>query len=227
MSRTSGTFYSDTPHTGGFVFYDALNLNLPSAQQGSGASQLAWTRNAAGDWSLNNATVGVATFNVGMGFADEKRIIEAAFKGMPFQEQFGTAAGTPGYPAPAAGFPPFTGASELTPPLTAPPKGVQITDVVAIYNVGVANLTAASLSLNRTAFTNNGVRVVTNIPVAATALPLVFQAGDYTVVRAVTSTPVFETTDLSTVTLELSVTTAATTTLRVYGLGVHVNFNWD
>lgn len=221
MSGTAGAFYADTAHTGGWYWHGAANLE-PFATQ-----LLLLTRNALADYSWNRTpAAGVENYNVVSSLDELKRLIEVPFKGMPFQEQFGTAAGTAGYPADAPGFPPYTGASQLTPPLNAPPKGVQITDVAVVYTVGVVNLTAASLSLNRTVFANNVAPAITNLPIAATALPLVVQANPYVAVRAVTA-PAFEITDLSDVSCEFAFTMANTGTVRVYGIGFHCNFNYD
>lgn len=217
--RTQGAFYADTAHQGGWVFYDATMLFPFSAN-------LVLTRNALGDYSFNRTAAGAETYQLVAPLADVKRLIEVSTAPLPFQEQFGTAAGGAGYPAGAPGVPPFTGATQLTPPTGAPAKGIKLRDCVAIYTVGVAALTAASLSLNRTVFANNVANAITNIPIDATALPLATQANPYVVVRAVT-TPSFETADLSDAALELSITMQNTGTIRLYGLGFHFDFNFD
>lgn len=223
MPHHAQPMYCDTPHAGGWFIHDAFNLNTLSGQL------LLLTRNALGDYSLNRTAAGAENYNVVFGFDDLKRLIEAvppsAGSPLPFQEQFGTAAGGPGFPA-TRGFPPFAGASQLTPPTAWPPKGVQITDCTVIYQVGVAALTAASLSLNRTVFANNVANAVTNLPLGGSALSLPTQANPYVAVLPVT-TPVFETADLSDLTLEFAFTMANTGTIRVYGLGMHLLFNYN
>lgn len=218
--RTQGAFFADTPHSGGWIFYNALEL-APAF-----SANLLLTRNALGDYSLNRTAAGAETYNIPQGILDLKRLIADSVSGMPYQEQFGTAAGATGYPAGAAGIPPFTGATQLTPATALTPKGIKVTDVVAVYLVGVAALTAASFSLNRTVFANNVANAITNVPVDATALPLATQANPYVVTRAVT-TPVFETTDLSDLTLEFSITMQNTGTIRIYGVGFHCQFNYN
>lgn len=220
--RTTGAFFGDTAHNGGFFLMDAIELTPISANT-------VLTRNALGNYSLNRTAAGAETYTIvsNLSSAIRKLTLYPGLNGLPFQEQFGTAAGAAGYPAAAGGLPPFTGATELVPPTAPVPKGIQVSDVVAIYQVGVVDATAASLSLNRTIFANNVAPNVVNIPVAATALPLT-AAGDatgpYVVVRAVTA-PVFEVTDLSDVTLEFSVTLANTGTLKAFALGFHFNYN--
>lgn len=220
--RTQGAFFADTAHNGGWLFMDAQEIG-PNF-----SANLAYTRNALADYSLNRVSAGAETYNIVANLSSALRKLTAypGINGMPFQEQFGTAAGAAGYPAGAAGLPPFTGNTELTPPTAPTPKGIQITDVAAVYQVGVAALTSASLSLNRTTFSNNVANAIVNIPISATALSLGTQANPYVAVRAVTA-PVFEVTDLSDVTLELAIVMQNTGTLRVYGLGFHVNYNFN
>jgi hypothetical protein len=220
MSRTAGTLLMDSPHGGGVVFVDANTLGKYSAN-------LVLTRNALGDYSLNRTAGGAETYNVTANLRGVYRLTPAYNAIM--QEEFGTAAGTPGYPASAPGIPPFTGATQLVPPTAPPAKGLEVTDVFAIYQVGVADLTSAALSLNRTVFANNTANSITNLPIASTALPLTAagdSTGPYLVTRAVT-TPAFEVTDDSDLTLELQVVLANTGTIRLYGLGFHVNFNYN
>lgn len=221
MSRTQGILYADTPHSGGWIWYSSLNLNPFSAN-------LVLTRNALGDYSFNRTAAGAETYQVVASLDELKRIVEAAnaSNDLPFQNQFGTATGTTGYPAGVAGLPPFAGAAQLTQPTAAPSKGVQVTDVAVVYQVGVVALTAASLSLNRTVYANNVANAITNVPISATALTLLTQANPYVAVRTVT-TPAFEVTDQSDLALEFAFTMANTGTMRVYGLGFHVNFNYN
>src|SRR5579864_206429 len=224
MSGTQGNFVSDVPFAGGWIIYSAIDLT-------SFSPNLVLTRNALGDYSLNRAAAGAETYPavIGINGAIKRLTVYPQLSSLPFLQQFGTGAGTAGYPKGAAGIPPFTGSSQFTPPTGPPPKGVRITDVCAVYQVGVVNLTAASLSLNRTAYANNVANSITNVPIAATALPLT-AAGDatgpYFVKRAVT-TPVFETVDQSDLLLELSVTLANTGTIRIYALGFHLDFNYN
>lgn len=221
MSRTSGTWLQDTAHNTGRLFYNANDIGTFSAN-------LVLTRNALGNYSLNRTSAGAETYNVVVNVDSLTRLLTGA-NPVYFQEEFGTAAGTSGYPASAPGFPPYTGASQLTPPTAPPPKGIQINDVYAIYQVGVVDLTSASLSLNRTVFANNTAPVVTNLSIASTALPLTAagdSTGPYLVTRAVT-TPSFEITDDSMVSLELTTVLASTGTIKIWGLGMHVSFNYN
>ena len=224
MAHQADKFYADTPHVGGWLLYDATAVTPFSAN-------LVLTRNALGDYSLNRTSQGAETYNIvaPIGTAIH-RLIEAQGLQHPGEGPYTTAAGYIGDgsvgPIPLPGFPPLTGTQLGTIPTTWPAKGVQITDVAACYQVTVANATSAALSLNQTVFGNNLANVINNFPIAATALPLVAQANPYVVVRAVT-TPTFNNTDLSEMTAELQIVLPNLAVLRIYWVGVHVNFNYD
>lgn len=221
MSETHGAFYADAPHQGGFLVHGAQLLGPTFS------SNLVLTRNALGDYSLNRTAAGAETYQVIFSFDDLKRILEVSTPPLPFQEAFGTSGLTPHpWPPGAQGFPPFKGISQFTPLTTQPPKGIRILNVWVVYNVGVVALTAASLSLNRTTYTNGVVRTVTNLPLSGAALPLANQAGDYVATQTVI-TPVFENIDLSDITCEFALTMANTGTIRIYEMGAHFDFNMN
>lgn len=222
--RTQGAFYADTAHTGGWFWVPAFDISQYSAN-------LVLTRNALGDYSLNRTAAGAETYFVTANLGAVKRLLESLSNPYnPFAEQFGTNTivngAQSGWPAGPAGDPPFTGASQLTVSNTSPAKGLSVTDVAVVYQVGVVALTSATLSLNRVTYANNVANAIVNVPIAATALTLTTQANPYVAVRAVT-TPAFETNDLSDLILEFSPVMATTGTLRVYGMGFHINFNYN
>lgn len=222
--RTQGAFFADTPHNGGVIV-------VPAHELGRFSANLVLTRNAIGDYSLNRTAGGAETYQIVASLAQLLRKVTTypGVNGMPFQEAFGTATGNgsnPGYPAGAAGLPPFAGDDQLTAPTTMTPKGIKVTDVFAVYQAGVVDLTAASLSLNRTVYVNGVAPAVTNIPISATALTLTAAATPYLATRAVT-TPAFEVTDNSDLELEFAVTLANTGTFRMYALGFHCQYNFN
>lgn len=211
---------------GGMLFYGAENLNLPSTQQGVAAGQYSWVRNADGTLTLNNAA-GVGTVNIQMGLADLKRpfINFPAFPGQgnalllsnELQEAFGTAAGGPGNPI-GPGFP---GANTGTPAI---PWGLAVVDVFAVYSVQTAALTTATLALTRNTFVENVAVAQTNV-LAATGIALTTTgaANAYHVQKVTLAQPlIYESVDFSNLVLELLITTAATSAVRVAGLGMHL-----
>ena len=216
--RTQGAFYSDTAHLGGRIFYGPGQLST------SGTFTL--TRNAAGDVSLNG-TPSAATY-FWLDIINQKRLIEPAdpATGLPFQVRFGTSASTPGWPGSAAGFPPFGDMTQFTPAsgAGAPPKGICITDIFAVYSATGA-LTAATLAMYRTAYTENTALAVTTV-VTPTAISLAAtSAANAPHVQTVAvAAPLFETVDSSDVFIELALTGGA---VRIYGMGAHFQFNWD
>ena|SRR6267378_1702922 len=225
MAHQADKFYADTPHGGGWLLYDAMML-APAF-----SANLVLTRNALGDYSLNRTAGGAETYTPVASIGQSlHRLIEAQTLQQAGQGPYTSAAGYVGDgtvgPIPLPGFPPLTATALGTIPTTWPAKGIQITDVAACYLVTTQALTAASLSLNQTVFGNNLANVITNFPIAATALPLATQANPYVVTRAVV-TPTFNVTDLSEMTVELSLTMQNLGLLRVYWIGVHVNFNFD
>src|SRR5579863_4903872 len=153
MGRTQGRVDADTPHKGGWIFDDAFDLFVDSAN-------LSVARNAAFDYSLNRTAAGAETYHIAAHLGNLSRLLESPF----LQEQFGTAAGTAGPslgptaapgPISAPGIPPFTGATQLVPPTAPPAKGLQVSDIALVYQVGVAALTSAALALDKVVFANN------------------------------------------------------------------------
>ena len=225
--RTQGSFFADTAHGGGFTFYGPGQVTTSAA-----ATVFPWTRNAAGDVSLNGPTPPAAGANYfWLSVSNMRRQIETAAlaqKGLPFQQRFGNAASGPGWPAGAPGLPPFPDMAQFTPPTSDTPKGIQIVDIYAVYSVQTAALTAATLAMYRTPFTENVAITVTTVVAPATvALTTTSAANAAHIGKVAVTTPVFETTDVSNVLIELVLTTAATSVVRVYGMGYHFNLNWD
>ena len=114
----------------------------------------------------------------------------------------------------------------MIPQTTWPAKGLRIQDVVVVYSVGVVSLTSAALRLDGTAYVDVTAPAVTSIPISATALTLTANANPRLATRAVT-TPAFVEIDNHDIVLDVEAVMANTGTLRIYGLGMHVSFNYD
>jgi hypothetical protein len=207
----------------GLLFYSAANINLPTALTGGAtAGNYLLVRNALGDVSLNN-NAGAATVQFWLDIADVKRPFLNFFaqpgqgNALPLtnelQEVFGNAAGGPGNPL----GPGFSGTPAI-------PWGLALFDVVAVYSVVTAALTAATLSVNRTTYTEN-VAFTNTAVLAPTAIALTTTTSATTphVQKVSLAQPlVFEVNDNSNLSVELSITAAATSAIRVYGMGAHV-----
>lgn len=229
--RTAGAFYAETPHGGGLLWYGASNANWTLT------ASLTYTRNAAGDYSLNlGAALGPAFITLAL--ADVKRLTiypdnlsglasgPANGPNLPFQEAFGTGAGGPAYPAPAPGLPPFPGASQLTPPTTLPPKGLRVWKMNVVYLITGAALTTHTINLYRTTYSNNVANSIASPAISTTALNTATQANPYVQTISVT-TPGFEVTDISDLIAEVQVTTATSGAYRFYGIGFYCDFNFN
>jgi len=211
MSRTQDRLYSDLFHLGGWTIYNSSQLVASS-------TNLIYTRNAQFDWSLNRTAAGAETYQVILAVANVRRLIET----YQFQEQFGgSGAGPQGVP----GRPPFTGASQLVPPTAAPAKGLLLTDIVLVHQVGVVGLTSATITHGTMQYANAAANVATVIPTTG-AVPLVVQATPYVTTFPVT-TPAAVTADLTELMIEAQFVMANTGTLRVYAIGFHCQFNYN
>lgn len=211
---------------GAMLFFGAPHLALPFAQTGAGAGQYALVRNALGDVSLNNSA-GVSTVQIEAPLEDFKRpyITFPAFPGQgtvvlgnEFQEAFGTTPATAGATGPGN---PFSGPSFGGTPSF--PWGVAIVDVFAVYSVQTATLTTATLGVNRATYTEN-VAFTNTAVLAATAISTALTTGAGTphVQKVSLAQPlVFESNDISDISIEMVITTQGTSAVRVYGLGFH------
>ena len=157
-----------------------------------------------------------------MGCADVKRPFVSfaappSFGTIPlsneFQEVFGTAAGGPGNPM----GPGFGQTAAL-------PWGIAVIDIFACYAVGTLALTSATLGLSRVSYVENTAIAITPLIAAtATATTTTAAANACHVAKVSATNPlVFETADFSDLLVELVLVTPATSTARVYGLGMHV-----
>lgn len=221
--RTQGAFYADTPHGNGFLFFNASQLLA--------TGNFALTRNALGDYSYNLSASQSGVIVCGL--ADLKRLTTAVTTAqgvptkaaLPFQEQFGTSSGATGYPAGAPGLPPFTDATELTPPTAMPPKGIRVYDVIVAYLITGAAATTNAFSMNRVTFANNVANSIVNVPVTG-SLATAVQANPY-VTKLTVNSPTFEVADQSDLVVEVNVATTTSGAYRFYGFGFHVDFNYN
>jgi hypothetical protein len=219
---------------GAQVFYGAENLNLPTANNGVGAGQYAWTLDANNVLVLSN-TAGISTVRFFLGLADFKRpyITFPAFPGQgtvlqsnEFQEVFGTAAGGPSNP--------FSGVAAGTTATTNPnqttqfgtpsvPWGLSVIDVFAVYSVVTAALTTATLAVNRVRFGEN-VAYGQDAVLAATGIALTTTAAatqPHVQKVALAQPLVYEVADFSNLAVQLLITTAGTSAVALYGIGLH------
>lgn len=223
--RTQGAFYADTPHGGGFIFHN------PSQMAMNGT--FTFNRVSTGQPSVRFVT-GAATLFAWTGLDSLKRLqlAEDTINGsnspasLPFQTQFGTAAGGTGYPAGPQGVPPFTGATQLTPPTLQPAKGIRVYSVSVIYQLATNALSAHTIAVYRNTFTNGAVLAQTTV-LAATSLGTAVTTNISVVTTAI-STPGFEVAAASDLIAEVTVTsTASAPTYDLFGIVFNCDFNYD
>lgn len=208
---------------GGLLFYNASQMVATAAGVYT-TTQSVYTRNAAGDVSFNQIASQTVQYQIGV--ADIKRPFITF--GMPpgmgtipvaseFQNIFGTAAGGPSNPWSG-------GQTSVQFGEPAFPWGIAIIDVFAVYSVSTNPLTTATLGLYRQRFAE-AVANAQDVLVNAVAIATTTTASATTchVQKSTLAQPIaFEATDNSDLVIELALVTPASSTARVYGVGVHV-----
>jgi hypothetical protein len=211
MPRTHTNYRQDTP------FNDLLLWCGTDMWQSTGGA-VTLTRSAPGVYYFAQAASLTVNF-----FLPLSTLLQRTgyFPKSVLQEQFGAAVG----PEDVRGFPPFTGASELT-PVTAPwPKGIEINDVTLVYGITGAALTSQTPSLESTLFANNAAPVATSVPLTG-ALATATQTQPY-VTKMTVNSPAFTVADLTGLFFDLVVVTAASGAYNLYGAFVHATFNFN
>ena len=232
MSRTNGQLQMKTPFSDGV-------LVLPANQFQPSGGAAAWTRNAQGSYSLNQA----ASLNVIFVGSLANALLRTGQA--PFlQEQFGTSAGVAG-PTSVANtsdpdgnvlapyYPPMLKATLET--VTGGeagyvPKGMQINDITLHYFIGTNALTTHTIGLVKSVMPVSGtpaaITVTTPLAVAANGLATAANANPQTTKVAI-ATPAFAVSDLSQYAIEVNAVTPAGGTYELFGATIHVSFNFN
>jgi hypothetical protein len=225
MPRTPGRWNADSPQTGAFTFIDSSQLHVDSAN-------LLYTRNTAGDYSLNRTAAAAETYHIIASFGDFLNRIQQT--GVDFktdiQEQFGGQTGPMDFP----GKPPFKWGGSGQAPWLQPPtgtnpgttKGMRINNLWVVYNIGVAALTTATVTLQSTTYADNFGLGINTFTLTPSSLQTAARAGNYVTVMTVNA-PAFLTSDLSEMTAEMTITMATGGTIKIYGIGAHYDFNYN
>lgn len=223
MSRTGGRFEAKTTFTDGYYNFGAQDFEsyggvaTTFVRSGSGL----YVQNVAASLSpIFICTLSSILFKTGQ---------------TPFlQQQFGTAAGVAGPtsvantndPDSQIGPPPQTGAKSITPQAGFLLKGTNISDITLKYSISGAALTAHTIGITKTVFANNVAPVVTNVLAnAANGLATATQAQPYVTKIAVNSGMLV--TDLSDYNIELDVSTQVAGVYQLFGVTIHVQYNYN
>lgn len=232
---------------GGLIFYGAQSIT-PSAV-GTSAGQYALLQDASNVPYWGN-TAGAATVFFVADDANVTRpyiqfpAIPGQYEtssgvlatGNEFQEAFGTTPASAGATAPgqpfggnAAASPSTTASATLpTPQFGTPalPWGLSIKDIFVVYSVQTATLSAATVALYRTTFSTNAAYAnVTVVPTTQLTLTLTATTSavtPYVLQTALAQPLLYESIDYSQLSFVLSIGAAATSAVRVYGMGMHV-----
>jgi hypothetical protein len=231
--RTAGTFQQDSPQTDGQLFIAAPDF-IPLVAAGAVIAST-----GAGLVTLN--TPASTTVNL---FSNLGQLLRTGILASFGQSAFGTAASVPGpsavpntsSPSGLVGRPPFLAAQE--PPIIGPIagailKGITINSVDVIYQVGTLALTSATVGLTATVFGLPGAGAtapvvtslialaVNGLPVAVAANPVTTRVAVITAQQAMIVTPETE------VLLNVNFVTPATSTVKLYGAVLNIQFNWN
>jgi hypothetical protein len=175
------------------------------------------TRAAAGNYYYAAAATQTVT-----AICDLNSIEQRTGYAMLDQEQFGGAQG----PGPNAGNPPFTGATQLTPLTANIPKGIKILDITMVYGITTAAITSQTMTLQKAVFANTTAVAVTGITLStAVALATASTTNPY-VTKIAVSSPAYTVTDLTNLTIENTISIAATAAYNLYGAFIHCSFNF-
>ncbi len=232
MSRTNGQFQMKTAFTDGVLL-------LPASRFQPSGGAATWTRNALGNYSVNQAA-SLNTFYVG-------NLADALLRTgtLPFiQEQFGTAAGVAG-PSSVANTtdPDGNVIAPYVPPMTKAamesvtggeagfvPKGIQINDITLHYFIGTNALTTHTIGLVKTVMPVSGTPgalVITSpLAVAANGLATAANANPQTT-KVINASAAMLVSDLSQYALEVNAVTPAGGTYQLFGATLHVSFNYN
>jgi hypothetical protein len=221
---------------GGLYLYGAAGIVIPTANVGTTAGLYSILIDASGIPYWGQTAGGAATTSF---IPDSANLTRPYFTypsdpgqgtiptSSEFKNMFGTAAGGPGNPfsGVAAGSTTSAGSLQSTTFGQAQvPWGIALVDVFAVYSVQTAALTGATIGVNRVIFSENVAEGVTSV-LAATAIATTTTTSATTphVQKVSLAQPLtFENVDFSSLVVTLSINAAATSVVRVYGIGMHV-----
>lgn len=222
MPHTQSRYQQDLGFTDARVFIGVGDLVPSSVVNG------VVTRNAAGDWSLNQA----ASLTVQYAGNLTQALIRRIGFGEDLQEQFG---GT-GIPASAQPqvyrpdvIPAMAGLQELTPRTALKVKGIKLFSVDVVYLITGAALTAHTIRVDQSNFVNN-VALAPSVVLASAAngLATAIQANPYvTNVALPVAQQIYRNSIDSQLWIEITSTTQVAGAYRLYGFDCLVEFNYN
>ena len=220
MAHTEGRYQQDLGFTDGRVFAPPNDIHF------SGTTVL--TRNAAGDWSLNQAVS--LTVNYAVNVAE--LIARRTGFGEDIQEQFG-GTGIPGSAQTQVYrpdvIPAMNTAQQLQPRTALKLKGYKLLSFDVIYQITTAALTTHTVRVDQTVHVNNVANAITSVLASgANGLATAVQANPYvTNVPLAAGQQIYRTGLDQALWIELTVTTPGTGTYKLYGFDLLVEYNFN
>lgn len=225
MPHTSSRFQQDLGFSDGIAYTTALSM-VPA---GAGAPTGFPTRNGAADFSWNvGAATGPVTFSAAV---EDGQIFRTGF-GEDTQNQFG---GT-GIPASAQPqpyrpdvIPAMGNLQQITPRTALKKKGIKPLSIKVVELITGAALTTHNIRMDSITHVNNVANTITSVLAnGANGLPTATQANPYvTVIPFPVAQQVYQITDLTTLWVELTVTTAGGGAYRLYSVEITFEFNYN
>lgn len=221
MPHTQSRYQQDLGFTDAYVY-------IPASDFIASASAVL-TRNAAADFSMNLApSLGPITLSAPL---SDGQITRTGF-GEDLQEQFG-GTGIPGSAQPQVYrpdvIPGMSIGQQLTPRTALKVKGFKPLALKVVYQIGVANLTTHNIRADKISHVNGAANTIASmIANGANGLAVAFAANpQVTVIAFPVAQQVYQISDLTQMWVELTVTTPASSTYRLYSVELAIEFNYN
>jgi len=221
MPHTTQNFAQDRGFSDGILIVGPEDIMV----SGTGTR----TRNAAGDWSINQGASLTVNFALNIGQMIQRTGYALGSK--LHQEQFGGSQADPLANGGGVYGVDYTGApdSARLPRTTPVPKGIKIKGFNLVYLITGAALTAHTCRVDKVTYANNvAVAIAASLASGANGLATATQANPYvTQVLFAAGEQIYRATDLQELILEITATTQAGGAYRLYRIELLVEFNFN
>jgi hypothetical protein len=180
------------------------------------------TRNAAGDWSINQAASLTGNYAINIG-----QLLQRT--GLPdkFLEQFG-GTGPSADAQPQGIYGQNYSGNPVVPRTLNWKKGAKLTGIKAVYQIAGAALTTHTVRVDEVVYANNAALGITaKLANAANGLATAIQANPYATAVTGFVSPGYEVTDLQELIADFTVVTQAAGTYRLYRVELQFEFNFN
>jgi hypothetical protein len=224
MPHTESRYQQDLGFTDGEVFAAAGDLVW------SPAANATITRNAAGNWSVNQAASLTVNYAVNITTLLLRR--EGFFEDI--QEQFGgtgiAGSAQPQFYRPDQGILLQAQIQQLLPRTAFKTKGFKLISYDVIYQTSVLALSSITTRVDQTVFVNNVAPAITSVLASGQnglSLAVPSTGPNVTTVSLPVNQQIYRTLEDMQLWIELTVVTPATSTFALYGFDCDVEFNYN